>query len=432
MENCKRLDFAIEMANSATVKDNAGQYTEALALYKKCLTHFDLIRKYESNPLIKETVIGRMEGYITRAETIKKYLETVKDKDNHTPANERPDNETNRTADPESEEKEKFKTAISSAILMTKPNVKWSDVAGLDAAKDSIKEAVILPTQFPHLFEGDLKPWNGILLYGPPGTGKTHLAKACATEGDATFLSVSSSDMLSKWQGDSEKLVRALFDLARQHSPSIIFIDEVDSLCTARNSQESESSRRIKTEFLVQMQGLATESNSRILVLGATNLPWELDGGILRRFERRVYIPLPDATARKKMFELNVTATPHVLTSADFMQLANASQGYSGADIAIVCRDALFQRVRKCTIATHFKRVKKDGKLFWIPCSPGDRDPTKEERSLGSIPGKELIAPELNMYDFESALDNARPSVGQQVLTHHEEWTRKYGVDGSL
>merc|ERR1712022_17472 len=137
-------------------------------------------------------------------------------------------------------------------IVIESPEVAWSDVAGLEVAKEALQEAVILPLRLPHLFTGQRKPWKGILLYGPPGTGKSYLAKAVATEAKLTFFSVSSSDLVSKWQGESEKLVKNLFELARERKPSLIFIDEVDSLCGKRTEGENESSRRIKTEFLVQ------------------------------------------------------------------------------------------------------------------------------------------------------------------------------------
>ena len=209
---------------------------------------------------------------------------------------------------------------------MEKPNVKWDDVAGLENAKESLKEAVILPIKFPHLFTGKRKPWKGILLYGPPGTGKSFLAKAVATEANnSTFFSISSSDLLSKWLGESEKLVKNLFELARAHKPSIIFIDEVDSLCSARSDNESESARRVKTEFLVQMQGVGND-NDQILVLGATNIPWCLDAAIRRRFEKRIYISLPDAPARQRMFKLHLGNTPHNLKEEDFNELAAKSE----------------------------------------------------------------------------------------------------------
>ena len=258
---------------------------------------------------------------------------------------------------------------------MEKPNIQWNDVAGLENAKDSLKEAVILPIKFPHLFTGKRKPWKGILLFGPPGTGKSFLAKAVATEAsNSTFFSVSSSNLVSKWLGESEKLVKNLFEMARQHKPSIIFIDEVDSLCSNRSDNESESARRIKTEFLVQMEGKhfwynfsssynyfpflgVGNDNQGILVLGATNIPWVLDAAIRRRFEKRIYIPLPEEHARANIFKLNVGDTPHLLTEENFKELGKRTNGYSGADIALVVRDALMQPVRKVQTATHFKRV---------------------------------------------------------------------------
>uniref|UniRef100_A0A8C9FYU7 AAA+ ATPase domain-containing protein n=1 Tax=Pavo cristatus TaxID=9049 RepID=A0A8C9FYU7_PAVCR len=243
------------------------------------------------------------------------------------------------------------------AIVMERPNVKWSDVAGLEGAKEALKEAVILPIKFPHLFTGKRTPWRGILLFGPPGTGKSYLAKAVATEANnSTFFSVSSSDLVSKWLGESEKLVKNLFQLARENKPSIIFIDEIDSLCGSRSENESEAARRIKTEFLVQMQGVGVD-NEGILVLGATNIPWVLDSAIRRRFEKRIYIPLPEDHARAAMFKLHLGSTPNLLTEADYRELGKRTDGYSGADISIIVRDALMQPVRKVQSATHFKKM---------------------------------------------------------------------------
>ena len=184
-----------------------------------------------------------MSQYLNRAEYIKK---TVLDK----PAPEQSDGGTAQKKkakdqdDKEDEEEKKMQGALSSAIVTEKPNVKWTDVAGLDAAKESLQEAVVLPIKFPQLFDETRKPWRGILLYGPPGTGKSYLAKACATECEGTFFSISSSDLVSKWMGESEKLIKQLFKMAREAKPSIIFIDEVDSLCGSRSEGENDSSRR--------------------------------------------------------------------------------------------------------------------------------------------------------------------------------------------
>merc|ERR1712107_566243 len=205
-----------------------------------------------------------------------------------------------------------------------------------------------------------------------PGTGKSYLAKAVATEANnSTFFSVSSSDLVSKWLGESEKLVKNLFQMAREHKPSIIFIDEVDSLCGSRSDNESESARRIKTEFLVQMQGVGND-NDGILVLGATNIPWVLDAAIRRRFEKRIYIPLPEAEARTTMLKLSMGSTPNDLSNADLVAIATRADGFSGADISILVRDAIFEPVRRCRRAKTFKRVSQAGpdgvvREYWTP-----------------------------------------------------------------
>ena len=194
-----------------------------------------------------------MGQYMQRAEYIKK---TVLDKPDEPTG---PNSGTAQKKKPKSGkddddgEEEKLAKALSEAIVTEKPNVKWDDVSGLEGAKEGLKEAVILPIRFPQLFDETRQPWRGILLYGPPGTGKSFLAKACATECEGTFFSISSSDLVSKWMGESERLIKQLFKMAREKKPSIIFIDEVDSLCGSRSEGENDSSRRIKTEFLVQM-----------------------------------------------------------------------------------------------------------------------------------------------------------------------------------
>lgn len=237
------------------------------------------------------------------------------------------DKKSDSDSDGEDPEKKKLQSKLEGAIVIEKPKVKWSDVAGLDAAKEALKEAVILPIKFPHLFTGKRIPWKGILLFGPPGTGKSYLAKAVATEANnSTFFSVSSSDLMSKWLGESEKLVKNLFELARQHKPSIIFIDEIDSMCSTRSDNENDSVRRIKTEFLVQMQGVGNDTDG-ILVLGATNIPWVLDSAIRRRFEKRIYIPLPEQHARLIMFKIHLGNTTHCLTEADLKELSSKTDG---------------------------------------------------------------------------------------------------------
>ena len=269
----------------------------------------------------------------------------------------------------------------------------------------------------------------------PPGTGKSYLAKAVATEADSTFFSISSSDLVSKWLGESERLVKNLFEMARSNKPSIIFIDEVDSLCSSRSDSENDATRRIKTEFLVQMQGVGV-NNDGILVLGATNIPWGLDAAIRRRFEKRIYIPLPDESPRRRMFEIHIGNTPHALTPHDFTQLGHRTDGYSGADIGIVVRDALMMPIRKVQTATHFKQVtgpnpqnpSEMANDLWTPCGP--REPGAREMSWQTIQGDKLMEPQLTISDFLKALQNNRPTVNAEDLKKFEDFTRDFGQEG--
>ncbi|NWH78968.1 KATL2 protein, partial [Piaya cayana] len=245
-------------------------------------------------------------------------------------------------------------TVVSKDIYLHNPNVKWDDIIGLDAAKRLVKEAVVYPIRYPQLFTGILSPWKGLLLYGPPGTGKTLLAKAVATECKTTFFNISASTLVSKWRGDSEKLVRMLFELARYHAPSTIFLDELESVMSQRGTVsggEHEGSRRMKTELLVQMDGVA-QSDDLVFVLAASNLPWELDSAMLRRLEKRILVDLPSKEARQVMIQhwlppLSNSGGVELRTDLDYSLLGQETEGYSGSDIKLVCKEAAMRPVRK-------------------------------------------------------------------------------------
>ena len=226
---------------------------------------------------------------------------------------------------------------ILNEIVVKGDEVHWEDVAGLDAAKKALKEAVVYPFLRPDLFMGLREPARGMLLFGPPGTGKTMLARAVATESKSTFFAISASSLTSKWHGESEKLVRALFALAKALAPSIIFVDEIDSLLSARSgSSEHEASRRSKTEFLIQWSDLQRAAAgrdttvgdaSRVLVLAATNCPWDIDEAARRRFVRRQYIPLPEAETRETQIRTLLGHQKHDLKTEDIVRLVALTEG---------------------------------------------------------------------------------------------------------
>lgn len=422
----------VGVIQQAVAADNAGNLSEALGLYKNGIHLLMTGKKYEKNERAKETINNKIRTYLKRAEEIDEQIQNPQPapkKKKAAKANHDGDGDSD-----EDEEANSLKKSLGSAIVMERPNVAWDDVAGLETAKGLLKEAVILPVLFPQLFQGNREPWKGILLYGPPGTGKSYLAKAVATEANnSTFFSVSSSDLVSKYVGESEKLVKNLFEMAREQNPSIIFIDEIDSLASARSDGENDSSRRLKTEFLVQMQGVGNDTTG-VLTLGATNCPWDLDPAIRRRFQKRIYIPLPGPEARSVMFKIHVGKTEASLTEDDFIELGEGTEGFSGSDISNIVRDALMEPVRTMQTATHFKQIphpEKPGEIGFLPCSP--MDPNAQAMTLFQIPAEHranVIVMPLCMADFIRCLENARPSVGQEDIERHVEWTEEFGQEG--
>lgn len=300
---------------------------------------------------------------------------------------------------------------IFAEIVVHGDEVHWEDIAGLESAKSSLKEAVVYPFLRPDLFRGLREPVRGMLLFGPPGTGKTMLARAVATESHSTFFSISASSLTSKYLGESEKLVRALFAVAKKLSPSIIFVDEIDSIMGSRNNEgENESSRRIKNEFLIQWSSLSAaaagsntrngekEEDERVLVLAATNLPWSIDEAARRRFVRRQYIPLPEPETRSVQLKRLLSHQKHTLTDEDFIDLLKLTDGFSGSDITSLAKDAAMGPLREL----------------------GDKLLLTATESIRSM----------SLKDFNNSLNYIKPSVSQEGLERYEEWALKFGSSG--
>ncbi|KAI9010618.1 P-loop containing nucleoside triphosphate hydrolase protein [Hyaloraphidium curvatum] len=286
--------------------------------------------------------------------------------------------------------------SVLSDILTQPPNVRWSDIAGLRQAKQVLEEAVVLPLWMPEYFKGIRRPWKGVLLYGPPGTGKTLLAKAVATECGTTFFACSVATLGSKWRGESEKLIRILFEVARHKAPSTVFIDELEALCS---KSDHEAARRVRSELLTQMDGVAT-SDARVVLLAATNFPWEIDEAMRRRLEKRIYIPPPDREARLELFKAALDGV-QLASDADLGVLADRTEGYSGSDVANICRDASMAPMRRLLRSRTAKELAAQG------------------------PPEDPVA----MADFESALERVHPSLGAEEVARYRKWGEEYGSE---
>jgi len=272
---------------------------------------------------------------------------------------------------------------------------------------------VILPHLRPDLYTGLRTPPRGILLYGPPGTGKTMLARAAAHESNLTFFACSASSLTSKWVGEGEKLVKALFTVAKRMGPSIVFLDELDSVLSARGggngqspsnsgsgpNREHEASRRLKTEFMIQVDGVRSNTNEdssnkqHVLVLGCTNCPWDLDEAVLRRFERRIYVPLPDKTTRFVLLQNLLEGNRHSLSLGEIEELVSRTEGYSCSDLTFLCSEAAFGPLRS---------------LGGV-------------NEIASLESKDLLRPIL-VDDFWNSLKNSKRSVSNRMLQRYEEW----------
>ncbi|XP_042511852.1 spastin [Macadamia integrifolia] len=284
---------------------------------------------------------------------------------------------------------------INTAIVDRSPSVKWEDIAGLEKAKQTLMEMVILPTKRRDLFTGLRRPARGLLLFGPPGNGKTMLAKAVASESDATFFSVSASSLTSKWVGEAEKLVRTLFMVATSRQPSVIFIDEIDSLMSTRLANESDSSRRLKSEFLVQFDGVTSNPGDLVIVIGATNKPQELDDAVLRRLVKRIYIPLPDANVRRLLLKNILKGQDFSLPGGDLERLVTETEGYSGSDLRALCEEAAMMPIRE--LGPSILTVKAN-----------------------------QVRP-LRYSDFQKAMTVIRPSLQKSKWEELEQWNQEFG-----
>jgi len=374
-------ELTTKTANEAIKFDLEGNRELAISKY---LQAFDLLMaliRHTDNKRLKQFYASRAEEYLSRAYELKFEV---------------PKPSSVVAKGKRLEEDEELQSKILSMIVPEKPDVSWDDIAGLEHAKQAIEDAIILPLKRQDLFKG-MPTWKGILLFGPPGCGKTLLAKAAATECNATFFNVSAADIMVKWVGDSEQRIKALFEIARKHQPSIIFLDEIDALGVERTGVESAVSTRVLSQMLQMMDGVLSKPDERIVVLGATNRPWNIDSALLRRFDKRILVPLPDFETRRKIFEITIRKMPNFRVAEDVNldELAKLTEGYSGDDIKKLCMDAWYIPIHE---------LKDQNMLENGKPRPVTRD------------------------DFLKALEKRKASVSPEELRLNLEWSKKYGT----
>lgn len=318
----------------------------------------------------------------------------------------------------EDKRREMARVSAQARALLGQWACSWDDVVGQRDAKQVLQEALVLPARQPRLFTGARRPWRSLLLFGPPGTGKTMLARAAAAQCGASFHAVSPADLFSKWLGESEGAVRALFERVRAARPAILFIDEVEALCRRRDDAQHETSARVLTEFLTALDGVQTDANDGVFVLGATNCPEMLDPAMLRRFQRRIHVGLPDEEDRMAILRRAMGDTPHAIGDDEWARLAAALGRFSGADIANLVREAAMRPVREM-VAARFFRPTDDG---WLACSEGDAG--ARPMTLADVPPGEALARPVVAGDLAAALACTRPTTTEEMLQRYHEFDK--------
>ncbi len=430
--------------------ENRGLYPSAVEYYKRALTCLSTIAKNKNNEHIKDMLLKKMTTYKERSEELEDIIRNqtnlsmiiMVDSKKVTPNNPISSNNTNNNSNNNNNNAQfpminsncgyddsESENQYSKKKLKNLPTVTFDDIIGLKEVKELLLDTITLPYEMPQLFTGNRKPAQSILLYGAPGNGKTELARALASTSKMSFYSISYADIISKYVGESERNIKDLFDEVKANTPCILFIDELDSICSKRGDSSVDGGSKTKTlqEFLVQLDGICDVSLAGVLLLGATNLPWELDAAMLRRFSHRVYITMPSNEARREMFEKYINKNENNIDILEFGLLALTTENYSASDIANVCRIAAMKPLTRIKAASKFHQH-KNGSYTICPRNGPDvcLDPTCIVITYSKIQNKNLIVAEpITYYDVSETLLHNKSSIDLNELKKIELWSKE-------
>ena len=373
---------------------DSGDYEKASEEYLRCSKHCEILVKKTEDEAKKKEYYDAFEKFVDASMKLKK-METVGVSETKKEREET-----------EAEAGTGFEQYIQENLLQRNKETlpSWEDIGGLEETKSTIKESIVLAyARKPDRVE--IEGWRNILLFGPPGTGKTLLAAATAEGLDAAFFNVKAGQVLSKYYGESPKIVNALFEVARDESPAVIFFDELDSIALSRGAEIDEATRRVLSSLLTELDGLSGGKKGEfVLFLASTNTPWDIDDAVISRFEKRIYVPLPDEKARRGILRIQLAKKGFEFDDYDW--LMEKTEGYSGRDIKVLCKEAVYGMVREL--------------------NPGVADIADE--GLGEIRKYEIKTRKLSRNDFEHALERMKPTSTEDMVRRYEEWNERFGA----
>lgn len=388
------LDKINECKKNAKRYYDSGDYAKASEEYLKCSRYCEILVKKTADATKKNEYYDAFEKFVDAAAKLRK-MKTVGVSETET-----------KKERGEAEAGTGFEQYIKENLMQRNKETlpSWEDIGGLEETKNTIKESIVLAyARKPDRVE--IEGWRNILLFGPPGTGKTLLAAATAKGLDAAFFNVKAGQVLSKYYGESPKIVNALFDVARENSPSVIFFDELDSIALSRGAEIDEVTRRVLSSLLTELDGLSGGKKGEfVLFLASTNTPWDIDDAVISRFEKRIYVPLPDKDARRGILRIQLAKKGFEFDDYDW--LVEKTEGYSGRDIKVLCKEGVYNMVREL--------------------NPGVADVADE--GLEEIRKYEIKTRRLTKKDFEHALERMKPATTEEMVKRYEEWDERFGA----